>query len=150
MPVPEIAVPDTLRELTAPAVNVPPLTDPPDTLPPLSDPPEIVAVLNVVDVMVAPLYVPPVTAPLAAMVVAPEIAPVLVMPPVLLLMPPETEAPPLAVTRPVKVGALTTEREPQDPPEPRKNELPPPVMLVPLEGQVMGVLPATAVLAIEP
>jgi len=31
------------------------------------------------------------------MVVAPEIAPVLVMPPVLLLMPPETEAPPLAV-----------------------------------------------------
>jgi len=54
-PVPEIAVPDTLRELTAAAVNVPPLTDPPDTLPPVSDPPEIVAVLNVVGVMVAPL-----------------------------------------------------------------------------------------------
>lgn len=54
-PVPEIAVPDTLRELTAAAVNVPPLTDPPDTLPPVSDPPEIVAVSNVVGVMVAPL-----------------------------------------------------------------------------------------------
>ena len=39
-PVPEIAVPDTLSELTAEAVSVPP-----DTLPPLRVPPEMVAVL---------------------------------------------------------------------------------------------------------
>lgn len=53
-PVPLIAVPDTLSEFTADAVNVPPETVPPLKVPPLSVPPEMVAPLMVLAAVTAP------------------------------------------------------------------------------------------------
>ena len=77
-PVPEIAVLDTLREFTAVPVSVPPDTLPPLTDPPVNEPPEMVAVLKVVEVMVAPFNVPPIVALLVMATAVPAALKVLV------------------------------------------------------------------------
>ncbi len=73
-----------------------------------------------------------------------------VLPLLVKLLPVPTVRPPLAVTRPLKVGLLTTVSELQVPPVPKVMVLPVPARLpVPL-GQTSVVLPWTAVLALLP